>query len=90
MTETYTVRTIFLQNYFAPASNMANMRRGKGDTGELVGAMKRTELADNTLARELNGFAERGYHIMNIIPHPIDAENPYDLLITVVLSKDES
>lgn len=86
----YLVRTIFLQNYFAPASEMADLRRGNGDMQDLVGAMKRTELADKTLEKELNAFAERGYRIMNIIQHPPNAENLYDLLITVVLSKDES
>ena len=89
----YTVRTLFLQNYFSPASEMAAFRRGSNeriDTQALLGAMKRTELADRTLEKELNAFAERGYQIISLIPHPIDAENPYDLLITVILSQAET
>lgn len=88
MPDNYIVRTIFLQNYYAPASEMADLRRGNGDMNELVGAMKRTEFADSTLENELNAFAERGYNIINMIPHPIDVNYPYDLLMTVVLSKD--
>ncbi len=90
MTGTFIVRTIFLQNYFVPASEMADLRRGNGDMSELVGAMKRTEFADSTLEKELNAFAERGYRIINMISHPIDNNYPYDLLMTVVLSKDTS
>jgi len=89
----YTVRTLFLQNYFSPASEMAAYRRGSNqriDTQALLGSMKRTELADRTLEKELNAFAERGYQIISLIPHPIDAENPYDLLITVILSQAET
>lgn len=89
----YTVRTLFLQNFFSPANEMADYRRGSNqsiDRQALLGAMKRTELADKTLEKELNAFAERGYQIVNIIPHPMDAENPYDLLMTVILSQTET
>lgn len=87
MPENYLVRTVFLQNYFAPASEMANLRRGNGNMNELVGAMKRTELASTTLEKELNAFAEHGLRIVSILPHPGDADSPYDLLVTVVLSE---
>jgi hypothetical protein len=89
----YTVRTLFLQNFFSPASEMADFRRGSNqniDRQSLLGAMKRTEHADKTLEKELNAFAERGYQIISVIPHPIDAENPYDLLLTVILSQAET
>jgi len=84
------VRTVFLQNYFTPAAEMADLRRGNGDMNELVGAMKRTELAGKTLEKELNAFAERELQIVSIIPHPIDTNHPYDLLVTVVLSEENS
>ncbi|MDQ7023956.1 MAG: hypothetical protein Q9P01_12120 [Anaerolineae bacterium] len=89
----YTVRTLFLQNFFSPAHDMADYRRGGNqsiDRQALLGAMKRTELADKTLESELHAFAERGYQIISLIPHPIDAENPYDLLITVIFSQAET
>ena len=89
----YTVRTLFLQNYFTPANELAAFRRGSNpniNRQALLGAMKRTELADKTLEKELNAFAERGYQIVSLIPHPIDAENPYDLLITVILAQNDS
>ena len=89
----YTVRTLFLQNYFAPANELAIKRRHSHDSGdmqEILTAMKRTELANKTLEKELNAFAERGYQIVSLIPHPIDTDNPYDLLITVILSQADS
>jgi hypothetical protein len=89
----YTVRTLFLQNYFAPANDLAAQRRRSQDSADMqaiLSAMKRTELADKTLEKELNAFAERGYQIISLIPHPIDVENPYDLLVTVILSQGDS
>lgn len=88
MPNNYLVRTLFLQNYFTPSAEMADLRRGNGDMNELVGAMKRTELAGATLEKELNAFAQRNLHIISIIPHPIDSNSPYDLLVTVVLAED--
>lgn len=90
MPDNFIVRTIFLQNYFEPSAEMADLRRGVGDMNKLVGAMKRTELASSTLEKELNAFAERNLHIISIIPHPAEDDNPYDLLITLVLSEETS
>jgi hypothetical protein len=90
----YTVRTIFLQNYFSPAQEMAVSRRAAVATDSttnmktVITAMKRTELAQQTLEKELNGFAQKGFKIVSIIPHPSDSESPYDLLITVILSQE--
>ena len=86
----FIVRTIFLQNYFGPAHDMAEQRRKSSpDMNALVSAMKRTELAQDMLAQELRGFLDKGYQIQSIIPHPFDAKNPNDLLMTVILSDDE-
>lgn len=85
----YTVRTVLLQNYYEPGEAMARLRRDTSDMQELVRAMRRTEIANQALERELNSFAERGYRIVSIIPHPIDAAHPHDMLITVVLSQTE-
>ena len=87
MSENYIVRTIFLQNYFEPSAEMAEHRRNTQDVNDLVVAMKRTEFASQTLEKELNSFAEHGFNIVSMIPHPIDAKAPHDLLLTVVLSK---
>jgi hypothetical protein len=90
----YTVRTLFLQNYFLPAQEMAVSRRGSVSSDSstnmksVITAMKRTELAQQTLEKELNGFAQKGYKIVSIIPHPADSDSPYDLLITVILSQE--
>lgn len=82
----YIVRTIFLQNYFTPAHDMAEQRRHTSNMNALINAMKRTELAQSTLEKELAGFAEKGYQIVGIIPHPFDTDNPSDLLMTIILS----
>lgn len=68
---------------------MAKQRRSTTNMQALVSAMKRTELADKTLEKELNAFAEKGYQIVSMISHPIDADHPNDLLITVVLNSPE-
>jgi hypothetical protein len=83
------VRTIFLQNYFTPAHDMAEQRRNTTNTRDLISAMKRTELAQSTLEKEFAGFIEKGYQIVGIIPHPLDSENPSDLLMTVILSGED-
>lgn len=83
----FIVRTLFLQNYFAPAREMAEQRRDQSDMNEFVRAMKRTELADQTLERELNAYNEKGYQIISVIPHPTDPNHPHDLLMTVILSE---
>jgi hypothetical protein len=83
------VRTIFLQNYFAPAQDMAEQRRNTTNTRDLISAMKRTELAQTTLEKELAGFADKGYQIVGIIPHPFDTDNPGDLLMSVILSGND-
>jgi hypothetical protein len=90
----YTVRTLFLQNYFAPAQEMAVSRRSAvssdstSNMKSVITAMKRTELAQQTLEKELNAFSQKGYKIVSIIHHPGDSESPYDLLITVILSQE--
>lgn len=82
----YIVRTIFLQNYFTPAADMAQQRRETTNMKDLVSAMKRTEHANQTLERELNAFAEKGYNIVSAIQHPI-GNHPTDLLVTLVLAE---
>ena len=84
--EPYIVRTLFLQNYFVPAQELAQQRRNTSDMQNLVSAMKRTEHADQTLERELNAYAEKGFTIVSIIQHRND-DFPNDLLVTVILKQ---
>jgi hypothetical protein len=81
----YTVRTIFLQNYFAPAKKLAEQRRGGNEMRDIVSAMKQTDMANKTLEDELNVFEEKGFNIVSVIPHPMQDDNATDLLMTVIL-----
>ncbi len=81
------VRTLFLANFFEAAATMAEQRRHPTNPQELVNAMKRVEIADKTLEKELSGFAERGYSLSAIIRHPHDSTNPQDLLITAIFER---
>jgi len=83
-----TVRTIYLQKFFEPGREMAEARQNIQDTQALIKAMRRLELADQALERELKGFAEKGFEISSILQHPHDSADEHDLLVTLILSKD--
>ena len=83
----YTIRTVFLQNYFAPAKKLAEQRRGDNQMRDIVSAMKQTDMANKTLEDELNVFEEKGFDIVSVIPHPMQDDNATDLLMTVILEK---
>lgn len=85
MPQNYIVRTLFLQNYFAPSQDLARSRREGGAPEDIISAMKRTELANQTLEKELNALAQKGYSIVSVMPHPLAHQE--DLLVTVVLSE---
>ncbi len=82
------VRTIYLQKFFDPGREMVTARRNPQDTQALIKAMRRLEMADQTLERELKGFADKGYDIASILQHPRDNAEEHDLLVTLILSKD--
>jgi hypothetical protein len=85
----FVVRTLFLANFFTPASEMAEQRRrSTRDPAALVASMKRVELADQTLERELNSFAEKGFDLVSVVQHPQDDGHKSDLMITAVFSRD--
>ena len=85
----FLVRTIFLQSYFGPAEEMARQRRGDGQDREaVINAMKRTKLADEMLERELQGFGDKGYALVELLRHPLEAKNRYDLLVTAIFARD--
>jgi len=83
-----TVRTIYLQKFFEPGREMAEARHNMQDTQALIKAMRRLELADQTLERELKAFAQKGFEINSILQHPRDSADEHDLLVTLILSKD--
>jgi hypothetical protein len=85
----YLVRTILLQSYFGPAGEMAKQRRDQTqDTQAMVNAMKRTQLADETLQRELQSFGDKGYTLLDLLRHPLETKNRYDLLVTAIFCRD--
>ena len=83
-----TVRTIYLQKFFEPGREMVEARKNMQNTQALIKAMRRLELADQTLQRELKAFAEKGFEINSILQHPHDNVDEHDLLVTLILSKD--
>jgi hypothetical protein len=82
------VRTIYLQKFFDPGREMVEARQNIQDTQALIKAMRRLELADQTLERELKPFSEKGFTIDSIVQHPRDNAEEHDLLVTLILSKD--
>ncbi len=89
MAQEVIVRTLFLANFFEPAIELANQRRNQGNPQALINAMKRTELADKALEKELNGFAEKGFDIAAVIQHPFEQGHKLDLLITAIFTRHQ-
>ena len=90
MSKRYIVRTIYLANFYRPSADMAKQRRTTDETTPetLVGAMRRTEMANQALEEELNAFAEKGYELMSVLHHPQSREGMFDLLITGIFAQD--
>lgn len=85
----FIVRTIFLPGYFKAAGDMAAHRRGDlQNPQDLVTAMRRTQVADDSLQRELASFGEKGYELVDMLRHPLEAKNRYDLLVTAIFARD--
>lgn len=82
------VRTIYMQKFFDPGREMVEARQNPQDTQALIKAMRRLEMADKTLEQELSSFAAKGFDISAILEHPRDSTDQHDLLITLILSKD--
>jgi hypothetical protein len=82
----YTVKTIYLANYYEAAQSMVRERRNPANSGNLISALKRLELADQTLENELNRIAERGYELADSIVHRSD-EYKNDLVVTAIFAK---
>jgi hypothetical protein len=83
----YKVRTIFLSNYFEPARQMAELRRdlAKSNASSIVAALKRVEIADSALEKELNNVADKGLTLAELLLHP---ENNKDLIVTAIFSQE--
>jgi hypothetical protein len=85
----FAVRTLFLARFFEPGAEMADQRRQPPtDPKTLVAALKRVEIADQTLERELNAFAEKGFDLVAAIQHPRTETYKSDLLITTIFARD--
>lgn len=82
------VRTIYLQKFFEPGREMVEARKNPQDIQALIKSMRRLELADQTLEKELKAFAEKGFEINSILQHPHDNADEHDLLVTLILSKN--
>ena len=82
------VRTIYLQKFFDPGREMVEARQNPQDMQGLVKAMRRLEMADQTLERELKAFADKGFNIASVLQHPHTNSGEHDLLVTLILSKD--
>lgn len=88
MTRQYAVRTLYLANFFSPAADMATARRANADPKTIIAAMKRTEMADQTLEKELNAFSERGFSLEATILHPTQEDAGHDLILTLILGRE--
>ncbi|QPC81603.1 hypothetical protein G4Y79_18180 [Phototrophicus methaneseepsis] len=89
MSKRYIVRTIYLANFYRPSAELTQQRRKDDPSPEaLVGAMRRTEIANQALEDELNAFAEKGYELHSVLHHPQGREGAFDLLITGIFSTD--
>lgn len=84
----YAVRTLYIANFLAAATEMATLRRQPKDAQAFVNAMKRVEIADRTLENELNAIAEKGYSLESALMHPHQDGN-HDLIITAIFSKPD-
>ena len=82
------VRTIYVQKFFEPGREMVEARQNMQDSQSLIKAMRRLELADQTLQKELKSFADKGFEITSILQHPHNNFEEHDLLVTLILSKD--
>jgi len=82
------VRTIYLQKFFDPGREMVEARGNLQDREALIKAMRRLEMADKTLEQELKPFADKGFDINAILQHPHENSGEHDLLVTLILSKD--
>lgn len=83
----YTVKTLYLANFYEAAASMVQQRHNMTDTQKLIMAMKRLELADKTLEDELNRIAAQGYEMIDTFTHPSD-EHKMDLVITAIFARD--
>ena len=90
MNKHYIVRTIYLANFYRPSAEMTRHRHAENTSKDaLVAAMRRTEVANQALEAELNGFAEKGYELVSVLHHPTGKESAFDLLITGVFASDQ-
>ena len=85
-THEYTVKTLFLANFYEAAMSMVKERHTPTSRENLIASLKRLELADKTLEDELNRIAEQGYELADSIVHRRD-EFKNDLVVTAIFAR---
>ena len=84
----YIVRTLYLANFAEAAMLLAQERRNPTGVDALRNALRKLEIADQTLERELNAYAARECELVGFIRHDIE-NSPLDLLVTAIFVRQE-
>lgn len=84
----YIVRTLYLAHFGEAAMRVAHQRRSPTDVDSLRSALKKLELADQALERELNAYAGQDCDLVTVIRHD-SAEYPSDLIVTAIFARNK-
>ena len=85
----YIVRTLYLANFAEAAVQLAQERRNPTGIDSLRSALRKLEMADQTLEKELNAYVAEDCELIGLIRHDIE-EQPLDLLVTAIFARQES
>jgi hypothetical protein len=85
----YLVRTLYLSNFAEAAIQVAEQRRSPTDVDALRNALKKLEIADKTLEKELNAYASQDCELVGFLRHDLE-EYPLDLLLTAIFVRSGS
>lgn len=83
----YLVRTLYLANFTDAVVQVAEQRHNPSDMGGLRNALKKLEMADQTLEKELNAYAAQNCDLVGFIQHSL-SEHPSDLLVTAIFMRN--
>jgi len=84
----YIVRTLYLANFAEAAMLVAQERRNPTGVEALRNALRKLEIIDQTLEKELNAYAAQDYQLVGLIRHEMEGF-PLDLLVTAIFVRDE-
>jgi hypothetical protein len=82
-----TAQTIFIRDFFVPATEYARLVRRSNDSPSLAQARDRVAKQNADLAAEINETIPAGHRLVSVIEHPPDAKHPNDLMITILISR---